>query len=293
MPTSQFLVQAPSLPSTPPELSVGRVSAADIEQIIHNRMDDLRARTEDAVNAALHSALDEMKGKWPPGGSKHPTIPNFLEVTQIPRVPSSDAHEVQDSAEYIIPISALNTFLELAMSHLQATLPKLAPAWFEDVTAAVALTVPNHGINVKSLDAASLADATSRLATRLQDISTNSREFTAFQTSRSQASERTRFDSAHNPFDAISRLMWAFLRRMWWLLWPQRARHRIPSEHATGVCMRVLGESWLLDLEKVALTHVAPAGEETVPGGIRIPEKGLSEVFAIRYGIAATLAALQ
>jgi urease accessory protein UreF len=179
------------------------------------------------------------------------------------------------------------------MSYLQATLPKLVPAWFEDVTATVVVAVPNHEIDVKPLDLASLANATSRLATRLQDISVNTREFTTFTTSTSQASERTRFDSAHNPFTAISRSMWAFLRRMWWRPWLRQARYRIPSEHATGVCMRVLGESWLLDLERVALTHVASAGEEAVPSGTRLPEKGLSEVFAIRYSIAVALAALQ
>ena len=246
------------------------------------------------MDAALHDALDEMKKKFPPEGSKYPTTPTFLEVIHMPHVPSSDAHEVQDSAEYIIPISALDPFLELSMSHLQTTLPKLVAAWFEEVIAAVALAVPNHEINVKSLDSASLANATSSSATRLQDVSINPREFTTFKTRRSRASdERNGLGSAHNPFTAISRLVWAFLRRTWWLLWPRPVGYRIPSEHATGVYMRVLGEPWLLDLEREALTHVSSTCEETVRGGIGRSETGLSEVFAIRYSIAASLAVLQ
>lgn len=201
---------------------------------------------------------------------------------------------MQDSAEYIIPISALDPFLELSMTHLQTTLPKLVAAWFEEVTAAVATAVPNQEINVKPLDSASLANVTSSSAGQLQDISINFREFTTSKASKSRASEeRNYLDSAHNPFAAISRLVWAFLRRTWWLLWPRPVSHRIPSEHATGVYMRVVGEPWLLDLEREALTHVSSACEEAVRSVIGPSETGLSGVFAIRFSIAASLAALQ
>ena len=183
------------------------------------------------------------------------------------------------------------------MSHLQTTLPKLVAAWFEEVIAAVALAVPNHDINVKSLDSASLANATSSSATRLQDISINPREFTTFKTRRSRASnEPDGLGSAHNPFDsfrAISRLVWAFLRRTGWLLWPRPVRYRIPSEYATGVYMRVLGEPLLLDLEREALTYLSSACEEAAHSGFGPSETGLSGVFAIRYSIATSLAALQ
>jgi hypothetical protein len=275
-------------------LSAGGLSATAVEDIIHARMNDLRTRTTGAVDAALHDALDEMKKKYPPEMSEHPTTPTFLEVIQIIHVPSSGAHKLQDSTEYIIPISALSPFLELSMSRLQTTLPKLVATWFEEVIAAVALAVPNHEINIKSLDSASQVNATSSSATQLQEISISFREFTTFKARKSQApEERSWLDSAHNPFTAISELVWAFLQRMWWLVWPRPAGYRIPSEHATGVYMRVLGDPWLLGLEREALTHVSSAREEAVHSGIEPSERGLSEVFTIRYSIAATLAALQ
>jgi len=288
------LLQAPSPPLTPPELSAGHPSATAVEKIIHDRMNDLRGRTKDAVDAALHDALNEMKKKRPPEGSKYPTTPTFLEVIRILHIPSSDAYNVQDSAEYIIPVPALDPFLELSMSHLQATLSKLVAAWFEEVTAAVALAVPNHEMKVKSFDSASLANATPSSATRLQDISINFREFMTFRNRRSRASdERTGLDSTRNPFVAISRLVWAFLRRVWWLLWPRPVGYRIPNEHATGVYMRVLVEPWLLDLETVALTRLASVRDEAVHSGVGPPETNWSEVFAIRYSIEAALAALK
>lgn len=289
---SQWLVQAPSAQSTPPELSAGGLSATAVQKIIHASMNDLRTRATGAVDAALHTALNEMKKKDPPERSKYSTTPTFLEVIQILRVPSSGAHEVQDSAEYMVPISALDPFIELSISYLQATLPELVATWFEEVTAAVALALPNHEINAKSPDSPSLTHATLSSATQLQDISINFREFTTFKTRSSQEPEpRSAFDSAHNPFFAISQLVWGFLRRMWWVLLRRPAGYRIPSEHATAVYMRVLGEPWLLDLESEAIAHVSSAREETVHNGPS--ETGLSEVFAIRYSIAAALAALE
>lgn len=289
---SQLLVQAPSTQSTSPELSAGGPSAIAVEKIIHASMNGLRVRTMGAVDAALHDALNEMKKKDPPERSKYSTTPIFLEVIQILRVPSSGAHEVQDSAEYMVPISALDLFLELSISYLRATLPELVATWFEEVTAAIALAVPNHELNAKSPDSTSLANAISSSATQLQDISINFREFTTFKTRSSQEpEERSAFDSAHNPFFAISQLVWGFLRRMWRVLRRRPAGYRIPSEHATAVYMRVLGEPWLLDLEREAIAHVSSALEETVHNGPS--ETTLSEVFAIRYSIAAALAALQ
>ena len=188
----------------------------------------------------------------------------------------------------MIPISALGPFLELSTSHLQTTLPKLGDAWLEEVNAAIP---PTHRTIVNSLDLASIANDTSSPATRLQGISVNSREFTTLKPHRSRESdERAGLDSAHNPLAAISRLVRAFLRRVHWLIWPRPAGYRIPNEHATLVYMRVLGEPWLSDLERVAL---ASAREEVVHGGTGRSEKGLFGAFAIRYSIAVTLAALE
>lgn len=61
----------------------GGPSATVVEKLIHERINDLRARTTGAVDAALQDALDEMKKKFPPERSKYPTTPTFLEVIQM------------------------------------------------------------------------------------------------------------------------------------------------------------------------------------------------------------------
>jgi len=70
---------------------------------------------------------------------------------------------------------------------------------------------------------------------------------------------------------------------MRWLLSPKPTDCHIPSEHARAVYMRVLGEPWLLDVERVILTSLTSA----------FKEMGLVEGFAIRHSIAVALVVLQ
>jgi hypothetical protein len=203
---------------------------------------------------------------------------------------------MQDSAEYIIPMHALNSFLEVSTRHLQSSLPTLLTAWIEEVAA---LAVSKLKTKSKILDSASLVNECSSSIALLHTTSVSAREFTTFKArvSISHTNEDfqvyTSVGRVHNPFAAISWLIWNFLCKVRWLLSPTPVEYHIPSEHARAVYMRVLGEPWLLDVERVVLTSLTLAFKEVDCGGTGSSERGLIEGFAIRYSIAVALAALQ
>ena len=197
------------------------------------------------------------------------------------------AYATQDSAEYIIPMPTLNSFLEVVTGQLQATLPTLLPPWIEEV---VALAVSRFKPKSKILDSASLVNECSSSTSLLHQNPVSDREFTTFKgrvsinPSGDPGDSQVHIDNgrAYNPFATISRLIWNLLRRMRWLLSPKPTEFHIPNEHARAVYMRALGEPWLLNVERAVLTSLTLA----------FGQMGLFEGFDIRYSIAVALAAL-